>query len=192
MIIAISGLTGSGKNTLGELLAKELKLPLICPTFKDLAKKEGITLMDFQKKAEKDSSIDEKFDEELKNQINATGYDCVVTTWLGPWVVDHDKRGGSPPGALCSGIPNPPVFRIYIFAHLADRIERVAKRDGISEEEAEKHIEQRDAQNRKRYKKVYDIDIYDTTDFDICINSGKFSKEKVKELALSAIKTKWR
>lgn len=53
MIIAVSGLTGSGKNTLGELLSKELGYTLVCPTFKDLAAKEGITLMEFQKKAEK-------------------------------------------------------------------------------------------------------------------------------------------
>ena len=58
MIIAISGLTGSGKNTLGELLAKRLGYKLVCPTFKDLAAKEGVSLMEFQKKATKDPDID--------------------------------------------------------------------------------------------------------------------------------------
>ena len=70
MIIAISGLTGSGKNTLGELLAKKLGYHLVCPTFKDLAEKEGISLMEFQKKAEKDPNIDRKFDQLLKEQTN--------------------------------------------------------------------------------------------------------------------------
>ena len=55
MIIAISGLTGCGKNTLGELLAKELGYKIVSPTFKDLADREGISLIDFQKKSRKRS-----------------------------------------------------------------------------------------------------------------------------------------
>jgi cytidylate kinase len=90
MIIAVAGLTGSGKNTLGELLAKELGYRLVCPTFKDLAAMEGIPLMEFQKRAEKDPDIDKKFDAALK-EMAAPG-DCVVTSWLGAWMVDADVR----------------------------------------------------------------------------------------------------
>jgi len=44
---------------------------------------------------------------------------------------------------------------------------------------AKKHITERDDGNRKRYKKVYGIDIYDDSRFDACLNSGVFGPEKL-------------
>lgn len=151
MIIAISGLTGSGKNTLGELVAKELGYKLVCPTFKDLAEKEGISLMEFQKKAENDPDIDRKFDAVLKEQAQGN---CVVTTWLGPWIVDAD-------------------LRIKLSAPAEVRAERIADRDSMTREEAVEHVHDRDESNRSRYKKLYGIDIYSEDVFDAVLDSGK-------------------
>ncbi len=166
MIITVSGLTGCGKNTLGEQLAKELGYKMVCPTFKDLAEKEGISLMEFQKKAEKDHNIDKKFDAVLKEQAKGN---CVVTTWLGPWMLNADVR-------------------VRLFAPLSVRAQRIAKRDGMSAKEAEQHVKERDLRNQKRYKKVYGIDIFDDESFDITINSGKHSQEETFRIALAAIK----
>jgi cytidylate kinase len=168
MIIAVSGLTGSGKNTLGELLAKELGYRLVCPTFKDLAKKEGVSLMEFQKMAEKDSDIDRKFDAVLREQARG---DCIVTTWLGPWIVDADVR-------------------IKVFAPAAVRAGRIAGRDSMSGEEAVAHVNERDERNRKRYKKIYSIDIYDDSGFDACLNSGIYKPEELLRICLALIKEK--
>jgi cytidylate kinase len=171
MIIAISGLTGSGKNTLGGLLAKKLGYRLVCPTFKDLAAREGVSLMEFQKRAETDPDIDRKFDAALKEQ--ATAGNCVVTTWLGPWMVDADVR---------------------IKVKVADgiRAERIAKRDGMSRGEALEHLLERDERNRKRYLKAYGIDIDDEKIFDAVLNGGRNPPEKLLELALGVIKAKKR
>jgi cytidylate kinase len=170
MILAINGLTGSGKNTLGELLAKELGYKLVCPTFKDLAKEEGISLMEFQKKAEKDYNIDRKFDDILRKQAKGN---CVVTTWLGPWIVKPD-------------------ISIRLFAPLDVRANRVAKRDGMKLEEARKHVEKRDNGNRKRYLDVYNIDIFNTDDFDACLSSEKYSPEKLKQIVLEIVNIKFK
>ncbi|MEW6722892.1 MAG: (d)CMP kinase [Candidatus Micrarchaeota archaeon] len=169
MIIAVSGLTGSGKNTLGELLAKSLGYRLVCPTFKDLAAKEGVSLMEFQEKAAKDHDIDRKFDAVLREQ--ASGGDCVVTTWLGAWMLDADVR-------------------IKVFAPAEVRGERIAKRDGMAVDEAVKHVRERDEQNRKRYKKVYGIDIYDDSRFDALLNCGIYRPEELLRISLEIIKTK--
>ncbi|VVC03005.1 Putative adenylate kinase [Candidatus Bilamarchaeum dharawalense] len=168
MIIAVSGLTGSGKNTLGELLAKKLGYKLVCPTFKDLAAKEKISLMEFQKKAEKDHDIDKKFDAILKEQ--ATG-NCVVTTWLGPWIVEAD-------------------IRIKVTAPLEVRAERVAKRDGMTLTQAKKHVKERDEENRMRYKKVYGIDIYDESKFDAILDNSNKTPEQLLEIALDMVRAK--
>ncbi|HSB46528.1 MAG TPA: cytidylate kinase family protein [Candidatus Bilamarchaeum sp.] len=166
MIIAIAGLSGSGKNTLGELLAKELGYRLVCPTFKDLAAREGVSLMEFQKKAERDHDIDRKFDEVLREQAKG---DCVVTTWLGPWILEADVR-------------------IKVFAPLEVRAGRLGKRDGIKD--ARKHITERDESNRKRYLKVYGIDIYDDSRFDALLNSGIYKPEELLKIALAIIDAK--
>ena len=166
MIIAIGGLTGSGKNTVGELVAKKLGYRLVCPTFKDLAKRGGITLMEFQKKAENDPDIDKKFDAELREQAKGN---CVVTTWLGPWMVEAD-------------------LRIWVFVPLDIRAQRVADRDGITLEEAKKHILARDESNRQRYLKLYNIDIYNQDIFDVCINNGKMTPEEAVKMVLVMIK----
>ncbi len=171
MIIAVAGLSGSGKNTLGELLAKELGFRMVSPTFKDLAEREGISLMEFQKKAEKDPDIDRKFDAVLKEQ--ASSGDCVVTTWLGPWIVDADVR-------------------IKVFAPLEVRAKRLTKRDSMSLKEAMTHVTERDEANRKRYRKVYGIDIYDDSGFDALLNSGIYAPEELASIALAVIKTKGR
>jgi cytidylate kinase len=169
MIIAIAGLTGSGKNTLGEKLAEKLGYRLVCPTFKDLAAKEGIPLMEFQKKATKDPDIDKKFDAVLKEQ--ASKGNCVVTTWLGPWMVEPD-------------------IRIWIYLPDDIRAGRIAKRDGITAASAKSHMQERDDNNRKRYLKLYKIDIDDHSSFDACLNSGIYYPEQLVEIALALIKTK--
>jgi len=168
MIVTISGLTGCGKNTLGELLSKELGYKLVCPTFKDLAKKEGVSLLEFQKMATRDPNIDKKFDDLLQEKAKGN---CVVTTWLGPWMLE-------------------PNVCIKLFAPLEVRAERVARRDGMKFEKALEHVKERDNNNRKRYKKIYGIEIDDSTIFDACLNSGVYESKKLLEISLEIIKQK--
>lgn len=169
MIIAVAGFAGSGKTTLGEALARRLGYRLVSPSFKDLAAKEGTSLMEFQKKAEKDTSIDLKFDEFLKEEAGKGN--CVVTTWLGPWMTEAD-------------------LRVWLFAPLQVRATRVAERDSLTTDAAKKQIQKREAQNRKRYLKLYNIDIFDTSVFDVSFNSGKFSPEEMTEMIVQIMKIK--
>jgi len=166
MIIAVTGLAGSGKNTFGAALAEELGLRVVCPTFKDLAKAEGVSLLEFQKMAHADPEIDKKFDKHLKEE--STRGNCVVTTWLGPWMVDAD-------------------FRIWVEAPLEVRAKRLAKREGMTDEEALEHTKKRDADNRERYLKLYDIDIMDHKDFDLEISSEEHLPVEMVKIALSAL-----
>ncbi|MBU0586024.1 cytidylate kinase family protein [Candidatus Micrarchaeota archaeon] len=169
MIISIAGFAGSGKTTLGTAVATKLGYNLISPPFKDLAKKEGISLDEFQIRAEKDKNIDLRFDEFLKSESEKGN--CVVTTWLGPWIVDAD-------------------LRVWLYAPLDVRAKRVAERDGISLKAAKSHIKKRESQNRKRYKKLYRIDIFDTSSFDISLNSDNFAPEEMAEIIAKALELK--
>ena len=164
-IIAISGLAGSGKNTVSGQVAKKLGWGIVEPTFKTLAAKEGITLMQFQEKAKKDPCIDKKFDAALQEECQAGN--CVVATWLGPWMA-----------------PGKP-FRVWLDVPQGIRAKRVAGREGGKIESTLAHIKKRDADNHERYKKVYWIDIFDHAGFDMVLDASAKTPE---QLAIEIVK----
>ena len=167
-IIAISGLAGSGKNTVGGEVAKRLGFRVVEPTFKTLAAREGITLMEFQEKAKKDADIDKKFD--LALQEECTGGKCIVTTWLGPWMA-----------------PGKPL-RVWLDVDEKTRAQRLAIREGIPFDDALAHIRKRDADNRGRYKKVYAIDVYDHAGFDLVIDADEKNPAQMADEIIQAYK----
>ena len=169
-IICISGLTGSGKNAAGEALAKRLNLRLVSLTFKDDAKKRGISLMQLQGAAGKDKKIDVDFDARVVKEAS-TG-NCIVTTWLGPWMVKNAD------------------LRIWIHADEFVRAGRIAKRDGMGAKEALEHLRMRDNDNCARYKRYYGIDLEDHSLFDLEIDSGRHSPDEIAALIGKALRAK--
>ncbi len=161
MIITIAGMSGSGKNTVGELVAKMLKLKTIEYTFKDYARDMGIDLMEFQKMAREDEKIDREFD---KRVAKAAGKgNCVVTTWLAPWTV---KKAG---------------LRVWLDASEGTRAKRIAKREKMSQKAALAHLKKRDKDNITRYKKLYGIDITDKGIFDLIIKTDHILPEDIAD-----------
>ncbi|MFN3910110.1 MAG: (d)CMP kinase [Candidatus Anstonellaceae archaeon] len=167
-IIAISGLAGSGKTTVGRLVAKKLSYKLIAPTFKDLAKANNLSLLEFQKKANKNFSIDKNFDKELIKL--AKKQKCVVSTWLGPWILKGN------------------LFRVWLEVSFSTRALRLAKREGISFKKALIHIKKRDKDNILRYKKIYNIDITNHKNFNLIIDANKSSPAKIASKIVSEYK----
>ena len=166
MIICISGLSGSGKNSVGVEVAKLLSLRVVDPTFKTIAAKQKMSLMEFHKKAEKEHSIDKQFDAHLI--ADAKRGNCVVTTWLGPWMIkDAD-------------------IRVWLYAPSAVRAKRVAGRDGMTPEQALAHITDRDESNHHRYNEVYKINIYDHSGFELVINTEKFVPAQTAQIIAAA------
>ncbi|VVB57058.1 Cytidylate kinase [uncultured archaeon] len=165
-IIAISGFAGSGKNTVGGQVAKRLGWRMVEPTFKTLAAREGISLMQFQQKAKQDPDIDKKFDAALQEEC--AGGKCVVSTWLGPWMA-----------------PGKP-FRVWLDVKEEVRAKRLTGRDGMDLPQAASHIRQRDADNRVRYKKVYGIDISSHAGFDLVIRAEAKSPSELADEIIQA------
>lgn len=170
MIICISGLAGSGKNTVGEIVAKKLNLKEVKLSFKDEAKKEGKELMKIQRAAGRDESYDRKLDREIVKR--ARKGNCVVMTWLGPWMVKNAD------------------LRVWLNVSEKERARRVAKRDGMSFKEALAHIRKRDRDNIRRYKRYYGIDITDHGIFDLEINSDVFNPQQIADIIIKAAEAK--
>jgi len=166
MIVSVSGLSGCGKNSVGEAVARKLGLRAVQASFKDEAKRLGVTLMELQEMAEKDKEFDLKLDRHVVDEASKGG--CVVMTWLGPWMVkDAD-------------------LRVWLNAGEEVRAARISKRDGMGPQEALRHVRERDGENRARYKKYYGIDILDHSIFDLEINTAAFSPDASAEIIACA------
>lgn len=173
-VIAVSGFAGSGKNTVGERIAEQLSLPVVAPTFKMLAQEEGVSLMEFQEMAKNDLSIDYKFDAALARSINEGS--CIACTWICPWI---DRIAGKEWGGVKIAPVKARIFRAWLDVPDTTRVRRLARRDGISDEEAAEHIKKRDADNIARYRKAYGIDITDHSGFDAIINVGEKTPDNI-------------
>ena len=77
-----------------------------------------------------------------------------------------------------------------IVAEAKQRAERIAKRDSMGLDEAVKHVEERDEGNRKRYKKIYSIDIDNTDDFDATLSSGIYRPEELADICMKIIEVR--
>jgi len=170
VIIAISGKSGSGKNSVGEQVAKALGLRVVSFSFKDAAAKLGKGLMDYQKDAAKDKSIDLDLDQKIAQE--AAKGDCVVVTWLGPWVVKQAD------------------LRVWLDAPAEIRAVRIGARDKMGVEDALAHITARDADNRSRYKKLYGIDIDDRSIFDMALDSSRLTIDQMASMVADAARKK--
>ncbi len=164
MIVTVSGPIGSGKTTVARAIASRFKLCHISAgeVFRALAKERGMTLAEFSKYAEEHHEVDRLVDErqvELAKRGNAV-VDGRLTAWLLPEA----------------------EIKIWLKAPLEVRAERVAKREGISYEQALKETKLREKSEAKRYREIYGIDLHDLSPYDIVLNTSLYEAEDVIEI----------
>jgi len=169
LVITVSGLAGSGTTTLCRNLARHYGFKHIYAglIFRQMAKEMGMSLEEFQEYAELHPEIDREVD---RRQIEAAK-ECnvVIEGRLAGWMVkDAD-------------------LKIWLDAPMMERARRVARREGISVEEAFMQIAEREKGNRKRYLNLYGIDIEDKSIYDLIINTAKWGPDGVFSIVKAAI-----
>ncbi len=177
--IVISGMASSGKSILAKMLAEHYKIEYVCggDMLKEMARKEGYNPTDnwweseegleFLKKRQNNEEFDKMLDKMLIER--AKKGNCVITSWALPWIW---KKG----------------IKIWLKANPTIRAKRMAKRDGISYEEALKYIEKRDKENTKLYKNLYGYVLNrDLYVFDLVINTDNLSPKTIKEIVIKFI-----
>jgi len=167
LVITVSGLAGSGTTTLCKNLAKHYGFKHVYAglIFRQMAKEMGMSLEEFQKYVELHPEIDREVD---RRQVEAAK-ECnvVIEGRLAGWMVKNAD------------------LRIWLDAPIMERARRVAKREGISVEEAFVQIAEREKQNRKRYLNLYGIDIEDKS--NLIINTAKWDPDGVFAIVKAAI-----
>ncbi len=171
-VITISGLHGTGKSSVADIVAKRFGLKRVSAgvIFRELAKKRGLTLEEFSIVAEDDESIDRELDALLK-----------TTAMKGNVLLD-----GQLAGWMAGDYAN---FKILLTASVDARVKRIAERDEVSLEHARRETLNREKSERQRYLEFYGVDISDQSIYDLVLNTEKYDLQGVIKVLTTAIET---
>jgi len=178
MIVTISGKAGSGKSTVAKLLSEKLKLNhySIGDLMRAMASDKGISLIELNRLAEKDKSIDFELDERLK-ELGKTKNNFVVDGRLAAFF-----------------IPNAQV-RVFLDTDDKVRAERILKDRREHEQskdlnEMVKKIHEREKSEKKRYRQYYGVDYLDKKLYNLFIDTTELNPNGVAEKIVKFVETK--
>lgn len=166
LLITLSGPAGSGKSHCAAALAEAFGLPRHSAgsIFRRIAEERGVSIEELTKMAEDDEGIDREIDR--RSEELAKGGGVILEGRLVAFFSPPDKR----------------ALSFYLTAPFEERVRRIADREGISIAEARRRTLAREKGERRRYRKIYGIDIDDLSRYDFVINTSKWCKECVAEL----------
>lgn len=169
-VITVSGPHGTGKSTYAKALAEALGLRYVYAgeLFRNLARERGMSLEGFSHIAATDPTIDATIDERTKAEAKKGG--VVIDAQLAAWMVNDLANA-----------------KVLIMASNDVRFRRIAERDRISVEEAEKETLAREEIQRQRYRKYYGIDIADWSIYDLTIDTGRYPIEEAKQIVIQKV-----
>lgn len=178
MRITISGKAGSGKSTVAKQLSEKLKLKhySIGDLMRAMAEEKGTTLLELNRLAEKDKSIDFELDNKLK-ELGKTKDDFVVDGRLTAFF-----------------IPNAEV-RVFLDADDIVRAERIMKDKRQHEKsksltEAISSIKKREESEKKRYQKYYGVNYLDKKLYNFAIDTTELNPNDVVEKIIKFVNKK--
>jgi predicted cytidylate kinase len=102
--------------------------------------------------AEQNKEIDQLLDKRIKKEL-VTG-NVVVDGLLAGWMATGTSS-----------------LKIYLSAFNVARISRIASRDGLSQSEAERITIHREQVEKRRFKKLYNIDVDSLLIYDLVLNT---------------------
>ena len=172
VIITISGSCGSGKSTVGQLLKEKLKMNYIYSgqIFRETAKKYKMSLEEFGKYCENNENIDKELDEKQLNILKKG--DIILEGRLAGWIAHKNNIQG---------------LKIMLNADFETRIKRIIEREDGEYNKRLREILEREKSEEKRYDKYYNIDIKDTSIYDLIIDSSNKKPEEIIEIIIQKI-----
>ena len=171
MLVTIGGPPGSGKTTVGRLLAERLGCPFqsVGEVFREMACERGLSLAEFGALAERDHAIDRELDERVVAMAKG---DMVVEGRLAAQMLSKGKV---------------PVFKIWLDAPIGVRARRIAQREGGDAKKILKEIRARERSEAKRYREIYGIQLGDTKSYDLVLDSSSLRPEQLVERIAAAM-----
>lgn len=171
MIITITGKPCSGKSTVANLLVEQHGFTRIGvgDMFKEEAKKRGMSAEEFNAFCLSDPS-----------------YDFFIDNKTAEMGRKHEKEDYIFDSRLAWHFV-PKSFKVFVDLdenEMANRLvnsDRTGKEKYSTFEEAKASLCNRENLERERYKKIYNIDIYDLNNFDFVVNSDQKTPQEVAD-----------
>lgn len=156
MLITISGLPGSGKTTVAQLVARTLGLEHVYAgnIFRRQAEAAGLTLAEYLHRAETDSTIDRALDDRMRERARAGA--AVLEGRLAAFMATE------------AGVD---ALKVYLDASEPIRAARIAEREGGATAARLAEIQAREASDRSRYRELYGVDYHDHSRYDLVMDT---------------------
>jgi cytidylate kinase len=158
LVITISGLHGTGKSTIARAVSQAFNLRHVSAgeLFRQIAVDRGLTVSDLSKLSATDRSVDDLVDE--RTRLEAKRGRVVLDGLLTGWLVKDEAD-----------------LKIFFIASETARIERIARREGISFDAAREATLLREHLERRRFNRFYGVELRDLSPYDLVLNTGLLS-----------------
>ncbi len=176
MIVTISGLPGSGKSTIGKMLAKKLGYNFysVGDLRGKMATERGLTIEELNKLGESEQWTDKEADD----------YQVALAKREDNFIIDGRISFHFIPQSFKIFLTvDTDVGATRVFAH-----PRTDEKPASTIEELKTAMAARMQSDTLRYKKYYDITYPDPTAFDLVIDTSHLTPEEILEKILTAIK----
>ena len=169
LVITVSGVHGSGRSTHAKKLAEAFDLRYVSSgtIFRQMADERGISLEEMSRLTEEHPELDRMIDERATEESKKGG--VVIDATLSGWMA-HD-----------------PDIRIFLKTPLEARIRRIAAREGVPLEVAERETTIREESERERFQEYYGVDIADLSIYDVILNTELYEPEGTARILKCAV-----
>lgn len=161
--IVLSGLAGTGKTTVGKLLAEKLKYEFI--SVGDYSRKSAdnydLDINEFQQKCKKEPELDKQIDKNFQEQCN-NREKLVIDYRLGFKFIKNS---------------------FYVLLSVSDEIaiQRIKNSNRPNEKIDSESISNRNNEMKNRFMSLYGVDFTDENFYDLIINTDSKSPETIAD-----------
>lgn len=183
MIISISGVPGSGKTSVGKMLAERLGLRFysVGGLRGKMAMERGLSIDELNKLGENDRTTDALVDDDQK-ELGTTENNFVIEGRLSWHFIPHSYK------IFLDCDPQEAARRIFAGQRAASGKERLDEKMYESIEETQRAIEARVASDVLRYQKYYQLDYRDPAHYDLVFDTTNMhGPEETTEKLLTRI-----
>jgi CMP/dCMP kinase len=169
--ITIGGISGTGKGTVGKLLAEKLgfKYMSVGNFVRKMIKEKGMDILEYNEEKNKDPEEAEKALDNRTKEYGEENQDFVFEGHIVAFFIEDS-------------------FKILLTCEDDERIKRISDRQNISFEDAKKETLEREKLQRENYKKVYGIENHvDPKHYDLVVDTTNILPPEIIQIIINEI-----